>query len=56
MKDSFYEELEWVLNIFPKYHMNILLGDFCAKVNEEDIFKPALIYKAKQVKTFTSHK
>jgi hypothetical protein len=25
MKDSFYEELECVFNIFPKYHMKILL-------------------------------
>jgi hypothetical protein len=25
---------------FPKYHTNILLGDFNAKVGREDIFKP----------------
>ena len=25
---------------FPKYHMNILLGDFNAKVERENIFKP----------------
>ena len=31
-KDSFYEELEQVVNHFPKYHMKILLGDFNAKV------------------------
>jgi hypothetical protein len=36
MKDSFYEELEWVFNKVPKYHMNILL-DFNAKVGREHI-------------------
>jgi hypothetical protein len=40
MKDMFYEELENVFDIFPKYHMEILLGDFIAKVGSEDIFKP----------------
>jgi hypothetical protein len=25
---------------FPKYHMNILLGDFNVRVDMEDIFKP----------------
>jgi 23S rRNA C2498 (ribose-2'-O)-methylase RlmM len=38
VKDSFYEELERVLDIFPKYHTNILLGDSNAKVSREDIF------------------
>jgi hypothetical protein len=28
MKDSFYEELERVLDQFPNYYMKILLGDF----------------------------
>jgi hypothetical protein len=27
---------------FPKYHMNILAGDFNAKVGVEDIFKPTI--------------
>jgi hypothetical protein len=27
---------------FPKYHMNILLGDFNAKVERENIFKPTI--------------
>jgi hypothetical protein len=27
---------------FPKYHTNILLGDFKAKIGREDIFKPTL--------------
>jgi hypothetical protein len=40
VKDSFYEELECVFDKYPKYHMNILLGDFNAKVGREDIFKP----------------
>jgi hypothetical protein len=39
VKDSFYEELERVVDKFPKYHMKILLGDFNAKVCREDIFK-----------------
>ena len=38
-KDSFYEELEQVFDHFPKYHMNIMLGDFNAKLGREDIFK-----------------
>ena len=40
LKDSFYEELERsYLHNFPKYHMQILLGDFNAKVGGENIFK-----------------
>jgi hypothetical protein len=31
-----------VFDKFPKYYMNILLGDFNAKVGNEDIFKPAI--------------
>jgi endonuclease/exonuclease/phosphatase family metal-dependent hydrolase len=38
MKDSFCEELEYVFNKFPKYHMKMLLGDLNAKVGREDIF------------------
>jgi hypothetical protein len=33
--DSFYEELERVLDKFPKNHMKILLGDFNAKVGSD---------------------
>ncbi|PNF29495.1 hypothetical protein B7P43_G04553 [Cryptotermes secundus] len=40
IKDRFYEELEHVSDKFPKYPMNILLGDFNAKVGREDISKP----------------
>jgi hypothetical protein len=35
LKDSFYEELESVFDKFPKYHMQILLGDLNAKVCRE---------------------
>jgi hypothetical protein len=42
VKDSFYEELECVFDKFPTYHMEILLGDFNAKVGREDNFKPTI--------------
>jgi exonuclease III len=42
IKDSFYEELGRVFDQFPKYDMKILLGDFNAKVNREDIFEPTI--------------
>jgi hypothetical protein len=43
VKDSFYEELGRVFDQFPRYDMNILLGDFNSKVcREEDIFKPTI--------------
>jgi hypothetical protein len=32
---NFYKELEQVLDQFLRYHMNILLGDFNAKVGRE---------------------
>jgi hypothetical protein len=35
IKDSFYEKLEQIFDQFPRYHMNILLGDFKAKVRRE---------------------
>jgi len=42
-KVSFYEELEQVFFYhFPTYHMKILLGDFNAKVERENIFKPTI--------------
>ena len=41
-KDRFYEELEHVFDRFPKYHMKILSGDFNAKLEREDIFKPTI--------------
>ena len=37
-KDSFYEELEHVLDYFPKYNIKILLGDFSAKSEERKYF------------------
>jgi len=41
-KIVFYEELEQVFDHFPKYHMEMLLGDFNAKVGRENIFKPTI--------------
>ena len=41
-KDSFYEDLEQVFDHFPKYYMKILMGDFNAKVEGENIFKPII--------------
>jgi len=37
--DRIYEELEQVFDRFPKYRMEILLGDFNANVGRENIFK-----------------
>jgi hypothetical protein len=42
VKDSFYEELEQEFDLFSRYHMKMLLGDFNAKVEREDIFKPVI--------------
>jgi hypothetical protein len=42
VNDSLYEELECMFDKFPIYHMQILLGDFNAKVGREDIFKPII--------------
>jgi hypothetical protein len=42
VKGSFYDELERLFDTFPKYHKNMLLGDFNAKVGREDIFKPTI--------------
>jgi hypothetical protein len=39
VKDSFYEEVGCVFDQFHKYSMNILLGDFNAKVGRENIYK-----------------
>jgi hypothetical protein len=38
VKYIFTEELKRVLNKYPKYYMNIFLGDFNAKVGKENIF------------------
>ena len=38
-KDGFYEELEQVFDVFPKYDMKIPLRDFNAKVRGENIFE-----------------
>jgi hypothetical protein len=42
LKDSFYKELELAFDKFLKYHINILLGDFNAKLGMGDIFKPTV--------------
>jgi hypothetical protein len=42
IKERFYEGLEQVLDKFPRYHMNMLSGDFNANVGREDIFKPTI--------------
>jgi exonuclease III len=39
VKSRFYEELERVLDKFPKHHTKILLGDFNVSVGREDIFQ-----------------
>jgi hypothetical protein len=41
-KDSSYGELDRVFDKFLKYDTKILLGDFIAKVDMEDIFKPTI--------------
>jgi hypothetical protein len=42
VKVGFYEELKRIFGKFPKYHMKMLLGDFNAKVDREDIFIPRI--------------
>jgi hypothetical protein len=42
VKDSFFEEIRSVFDQFPRYDMNIILGDFNAKVGRENIFKPTI--------------
>ena len=37
IKDNFYEELKRTFNLFPRYHMKILLGDFNSKIGQDDI-------------------
>ena len=41
-KDISHEELEQVLNRFPKQHMKIMLRDFDTKAGRENIFKPTI--------------
>jgi hypothetical protein len=41
-------ELEHVFDHFPKYRMKMLLGDFKAEVEREDIFKPTTGHKSLQ--------
>jgi hypothetical protein len=37
VKDSFCEELKHAFNKVPKHHIEILVGDFSAKVGREEI-------------------
>jgi hypothetical protein len=41
-KESFCEKLKQIINQFPKYPMNALLGNFIAKLGRGDIFKPTV--------------
>ena len=41
-KDSFYEESEQVFDHFLNYQMKILLEDFNAKLEKDNIFKPKI--------------
>jgi hypothetical protein len=45
-EDSFYEELEYMFDQFPKYHIKIFLGDFNSQVGRDDIFKPTIRNKS----------
>jgi hypothetical protein len=45
-KDCFNEEIVEVFDIFPNYHMIILLRDFNVKLGREDIFKPTFENKS----------
>jgi hypothetical protein len=38
----FFEELDKIIDYFPKYHTKIPLGNFNAKVGRENIFKPTI--------------
>jgi hypothetical protein len=42
VKKSFHDELEHVFHKLPKYHMQILFGDFNAKVGRKVIFNRQL--------------
>ena len=41
-KESLSEEREQVLGHFLKYGVKLLLGDFDAKLERQDIFKPTI--------------
>jgi len=41
-EDSFYEELEQDFHHFPKYHMNILVGDLMQNWGERTYSNPQL--------------
>jgi hypothetical protein len=41
-RDGFFDELDRVFDQVPRYHVQILLGYFIAKVGGQDIFKPTI--------------
>jgi exonuclease III len=43
IKERFYEKLEHVFDQFQRCHMKMLLGDFNAKAEREDIFKQTVV-------------
>jgi hypothetical protein len=47
-KDSFCEKLEQIINQFLKYPMNVLLGNFNAKLGRGDILKPTVDHEISQ--------
>ena len=50
--NTMHGKLEQVFDHFPKYHMEILLGDFNAKAGRE-IFKPTIGNESLQIKHHT---
>jgi Exonuclease III len=42
IKDRFYEEIERLFDQVPMYHKKILLGDFNAKIERENIFQTTI--------------
>ena len=42
LQDTFYEEIEQVFNLLPKYHIETPLGDFNVKLGREDIFRQTI--------------
>jgi hypothetical protein len=53
VKDSFYEELRHVFDLFPRYDMKILLVEFNGKTGREDIFKPTITFPHHNIHKYT---
>ena len=43
IQKQFHDELEPVVDHFPKHHMRALLENFNAKLGRENIFKPTIV-------------